>query len=68
MENKETTKEYIIYLLGSEAVCPVCKGMLRFNEVAYFCYDCRRAFDISSYMNFDHSVRVREKIALAKGE
>ena len=59
-------KEHILYLLGSEAVCPACKGMMRFNQIGYYCQDCRRTFVISSYMDFDRSVKVMEKSELLK--
>ncbi len=54
-------EEYIIYLLDSDAVCPICKGMLRFNGSGFPCYDCHRIFDICAYMKFDRQVKVRER-------
>ena len=30
-------EEYIIYLLDHDAVCPVCKGMMRFDGNCFLC-------------------------------
>ena len=59
--------EHILYLLGSEAVCPECKGMLRFNLSGYCCNDCRRSFVISSYIDYDRSIKVMELSGTANG-
>ena len=53
-------EEYIIYLLDHDAVCPVCKGMMRFDGNCFPCRDCHRIFDISGYMKYDRQVKVRE--------
>lgn len=53
-------EEYIIYLLDHDAVCPVCKGMLRFNGACFPCIDCHRVFDICGYMKFDRQLKVKE--------
>ena len=52
--------EHIIYLLGAEAVCPECKGMMRDTGVSFFCNDCRRVFVISDDLDFDRKVKIRE--------
>ncbi len=53
-------EEYVIYLLDHDAVCPVCKGMLRFNGDCFPCNDCHRVFDICGHMQFDRQVIVKE--------
>ena len=53
-------EEYIIYLLDHDAVCPVCKGMLRFLGACFPCNDCHRVFDICGYMKYDRQIKVKE--------
>jgi len=52
--------EHIIYLLGTEAVCPECKGMMRDTGVSFHCNDCRRVFVVSDDMGFDRKVKICE--------
>ena len=59
MESKKT-KEHIVYLLGNEAVCPECKGMIRDMGISFYCNDCRRTFVISDDMGFDRKIKVKE--------
>jgi len=52
--------EHIVYLLGTEAVCPECKGMMKDNGFSFHCNDCSRVFIISEDMGFDRKVKVKE--------
>ncbi|MBP3238522.1 MAG: hypothetical protein J6M24_05455 [Lachnospiraceae bacterium] len=67
MENNvDLEEQYIIYLLDHDAVCPLCKGMLRFMTDGFYCNDCHRVFDITAHMKFDRQVMVAERRALRR--
>ena len=56
-------KEYVIFLLGNQAICPHCSGTLRRTAGSedFTCINCHKVFGITGLGRADKEIVVEER-------